>query len=408
MDGSVNKTDELRNALIIFADEAIGFRKSLHHFHRWLETKDNNNKEARRELEALFLEIGRENYIDLWPILNCINDGKQIEGIVHLHKIAAHGIYLPRAWSVESEVRLLPLEDFPFAVTVDDQIDLQSHVSSIWKFRDWINQNNEKHSVDSLTTIAYMHQLLVDAREDFLKAFELIEMLFGHKTLASTIIDSSVDFFGLVVGNNYYARQKRHIAVLSLALKKYPDLNWKDALSRNQVRSKLWLLEKIKDLDIYTEKRKAGDPEVTTIIVGGWVGLLPYLATMLGIKLGATYNVDIDTSVHGAATELNYSFNVNFRNSADDIRTYNIKRFPKAVVIDTIVEHFKDHGDWVKTLPANATVVLQGNDMFHVPDHVNCHASYEEFIDSCGLTKIEWHGELPLDNCTRYMAIGHN
>jgi len=398
MDGSVDKNSELRNALYFFTDEAIGFRKSMHHFHRWLETQEKS------ELEALFLEIGRENFVDLWPILNSINKDQDREGIMQLAELTKQGLFLPRHWTTGNEVRLTPLKFYPFTLPMKDMY----HFSKVvWNFRDWVQANTKKYNntVDPVNVIAYFHQLMVDAKNDFKKAFILLEMLFGYNTLASCVIDNDIELFGQVVGS-YYANECEHIKVLSTAIKKYPDLNWRDALSRNQVRSKIWLLEKIKDIQVYHEKRRLGEPEPTTIIVGGWVGLLPYLANMLGIKLGTTYNVDIDTSVHGAATELNYAFNNNFRNSETDIRKFDISRFPKPIVIDTIVEHFENHGMWVKSLPMGTTVILQGNDMFHVPDHVNCHASYEEFVEHIGLNNITWSGELNLDNCTRYMAVG--
>ena len=37
----MNKSDELKNSILLFVDEAIGFRKSLHHFHRWLVTENH-------------------------------------------------------------------------------------------------------------------------------------------------------------------------------------------------------------------------------------------------------------------------------------------------------------------------------------------------------------------------------
>jgi len=76
------------------------------------------------------------------------------------------------------------------------------------------------------------------------------------------------------------------------------------------------------------------------------------------------------------------------------------------ILIDTIVEHFENHSDWIRSLPKNITVILQGNDMFDVPDHVNCHHSLEEFEAGIGLPNTLWSGELVLYKCTRFMAIG--
>ena len=127
---------------------------------------------------------------------------------------------------------------------------------------------------------------------------------------------------------------------------------------------------------------------------------------MKGKFLDVVTNVDIDETVHAASADLNSVTKSTFRTSNRDVRKLSVAKYTKPIVIDTIVEHFKDHGEWVKTLPNNAIIVLQGNDMFDVPDHVNCHNTLEEFIESCGLNNIIWSGELNLYKCTRYMAIG--
>ena len=130
------------------------------------------------------------------------------------------------------------------------------------------------------------------------------------------------------------------------------------------------------------------------------------LADMKGKFLDVVTNIDIDESVHAASSDLNSVTKSTFRTSNRDVRKLNIEKYSKPIVIDTIVEHFTDHGEWVKTLPKKAMIVLQGNDMFDVPEHVNCHRTLEEFVASCGLNNIIWSGELNLYKCTRYMAIG--
>jgi hypothetical protein len=160
-------------------------------------------------------------------------------------------------------------------------------------------------------------------------------------------------------------------------------------------------------LKILPKPRKyATDEASNVLLVGGWVGMLSFLADMKGKFLDTVTNIDIDESVHGASSDLNSVTGSTFRTSNRDVRKLNIAKYNKPIVIDTIVEHFADHGEWVKTLPKQAVIVLQGNDMFDVPDHVNCHKTLEEFIASCGLNNIIWSGELNLYKCTRYMAIG--
>jgi hypothetical protein len=225
--------------------------------------------------------------------------------------------------------------------------------------------------------------------------------------LLSCVTDNDIILLGNVLGF-YYPYNKKHIAQLALTICKNPDLNWKDALSRNQIKSKKWLLDKLSGY-LASNKRVnifASKAEPTAILVVGWVGILPFLANMQEIKLGKVVNIDIDSSVHDAAASLNTSFNPFYSNLNKDIRLVDFFAYKNALVIDTIVEHFKNHGAWIKTLPAGTEVVLQGNNMFDVVDHVNCHSSLQEFVKSCGLSKIKWQGELVLHKCNRYMVIG--
>ena len=386
-----------RNPLLIFLDEVIGFRKSLHHLHRWFET---GNVE---ELEQLVIEVGREHSVDMWPILNAIKSGNDAEGLMPIHLQLQKGMYLPYKWTeAATATQLTPLNGNPFYQDINS---LEVSTAKIWQFRDWVDSNLELTGINPIGCIAMAQQLLIDARIDFLKVFELMEMMFGYNTLASCVLRGSLDLFGDVV-STYYPAQSAYIKNLVIALQANTELNWKDALSRNQVRSKIWLIDQISSFPEYNKKRKLGEEPVTTIVVGGWVGLLPFLAYMKGVNLHNVINVDTDTPVHAAAYTLNGGLYPSFKNSSSDVRQFPFNKYKNLVVIDTIVEHFENHGEWIKTLPSGTTVVLQGNDMFDVPDHVNCHNSLEEFVGSCGLNTITWQGELLLYKCTRYMAIG--
>lgn len=391
MGGSMNKNAELRSSLLYFVDESIGYRHSLHFFHRWLETGE------RKELEALIIEVGREHFVNLWPLLNFINNDNHAEGLLALQGARERGLYAPKGWSAEP-VRLSPLTINLFA----GEQDVFQSASNAWTLRDWIDNN--KGVVDPVSVLGMQIQLLIDSKTDFFKVFELLDMFFG-KTLLSCVINNDIELLAQVL-STYYPKQEAHIKKLATAIISNMELNWKDALSRNQIKSKKWLIEKLSEFKILPKGRKVTEPEATTLIVGGWVGMIPFLANMLGKNLDNVINVDIDTSVHYAADQLNTGTHNKFKNLGTDIREVDLKKYKKLLVIDTIVEHFKDHGDWVKTLPAGTTVILQGNDMFDVPDHVNCHNSLEEFLAGCGLNTILWAGELNLYKCTRYMAIG--
>jgi hypothetical protein len=376
----------LRSSLLYFVDEAIGYRHSLHFFHRWLITGEQS------ELEALIIEVGREHFVDLRPIVETINT-KDNSGFAVINDIVRmNGLYSPKEWCNGDEIKLGPLSCN----------ELTHH--SLNEIGDWVNEN--LHVVPNpVAVICQAHNLLESSRTNFYKVFNLLEMLFGINTIFSCVINDSIKLFGNAV-SNYYPKQQVHIKKLASAMANNLDLNWEDALSRNQIKSKLWLIEKLAEQKLIPKQRSITEAENTTLVVGGWVGMLPFLTSMTGKNLDSVINMDIDTSVHSAAHELNAGTHANFKNSGADVRSADLAKYKKLIVIDTIVEHFENHGEWVSTLPTGTTVVLQGNDMFDVPDHVNCHESLEEFIGSCGLNTILWSGELNLYKCTRYMAIG--
>jgi hypothetical protein len=390
MDGSVDKNAELRSSLLYFVDEAIGYRHSIHFLHRWIETGEQS------ELEGLILEVGRENFVDLQPLINTVKDPSDLSGITALQNfIKINGIY-----NYDSlEIRITPPPDL--------NNNIPEYVEgNAWAMHSWVEANTH-YNVTPYYSIAKAYGIFQEAREDFIKIVDLLELMFGKgNTLFSAVADDDIVLLGKLL-SNYYPTHSVHINKLAQSVAENPDLNWKDALSRNQIRSKLWLIDRLDALKILPKPRKyATDDSFNVLLVGGWVGMLSFLADMKGKFLDVVTNIDIDESVHAASSDLNSVTKSTFRTSNRDVRKLNIEKYSKPIVIDTIVEHFTDHGEWVKTLPKKAMIVLQGNDMFDVPDHVNCHKTLEEFVASCGLNNIIWSGELNLYKCTRYMAIG--
>lgn len=394
MDGSVDKNTELRSALCYFIDEAIGYRHSIHFFHRWLETNEQS------DLEGLILEIGREKFIDLQPLLDTVKDPTNVAGIKTLHHYAqVHGLFTPFI-----DVEHWPKHIKPMPILSDE--DPQHIEGNAWARHHWLEENTH-YGLSPYYVLTQAFNALKEANQNFMKIFDVLEMMFGtDTTLFSCVKNSDIPLLGRMIAY-YYPTQEKHINRLAQSMNEHPTLiNWKDALSRNQIKSKQWLIDKLEDLKWYPKRRRVTDPATTILLVGGWVGMLPFLADMKRKFLDTVVNIDIDTDVHGASEGLNSVAEHDFKVSSKDVRKINVKQYSNPIVIDTIVEHFEKHGEWVKSLPPGTRVVLQGNDMFHVSDHVNCHKTLEEFIESCGLNNIVWAGELNLHKCTRFMAIG--
>lgn len=391
MDGSVDRNTELRNALLFFADEALGFRKSLHHLHRWFETEDQH------DLALLIAEVGKEHHIDFWPLINYATGQAELSDD-NVKALFLKNLHVPLEWNPDGCI----LSPAPFAALANSTLPVMNRVGDFWEIKQWIEDN--PHFENPMTMVAHCLQTIQESRQDLTKLIDIVEMLLGP-TIVSCVVDDDINFLSEMVAN-YYSNGPAFVKNLGAVIDATPDLNWTDALSRNQIQSKVWLLDKLKESGVLPKARTVTEKSATTVVVGGWVGMLPMLASMHKINLGDVINVDSDKSVHGASVDLNIAHNKSYKSIAKDIKEYPFSKHKELLVIDTIVEHFENHGEWVKTLPKGTTVVLQGNDMFNLPDHVNCHQSLEDFLSNCGLNTILWAGELNLYKCNRFMAIG--
>ena len=82
------------------------------------------------------------------------------------------------------------------------------------------------------------------------------------------------------------------------------------------------------------------------------------------------------------------------------------KRRPD-LVINTSCEHIADLRGWLDLLPVGMPVVLQSNDYFSDPEHINCVRSLEEFEIQANLSKVAFHGTLGMTKYSRFMLIGY-
>lgn len=211
------------------------------------------------------------------------------------------------------------------------------------------------------------------------------------------LVDDQGDFAAII--GRYFGSQSWVVSTLAKAIETVPSVNWKDALSRNQIKSKLWLLENM-------DRRGWLKPDSKILLVGGWVGILPFLISVKGYAVAEVINVDLDVAVHPVARILNHGADFKFTSVKKDVRSLDLGDYEDYIIVDTIVEHFADHGLWLESLPADTKVVLQGNNMFGLEDHVNCHHDVFEFLESCGIPIVHYLGFKDLYRCDRFMLIG--
>jgi hypothetical protein len=193
-----------------------------------------------------------------------------------------------------------------------------------------------------------------------------------------------------------------------------------DSFSRGQLRSKIWVSDTIKDLDI-----ELGD---MIYVCAGWYGVLPAILFERN-KVVNIRSFDIDASCSLPAETLNRSYTQNdwqFKASAMDVNNliytgefmyetlkYNgdkemITDGAPTCVINTSCEHIVDFDKWWAGIPKGMLVIMQNND-FDDEDHEHAEdtvTSLEEFSKRLNVSETLYEGTLALEEYNRYMIIG--
>jgi hypothetical protein len=192
------------------------------------------------------------------------------------------------------------------------------------------------------------------------------------------------------------------ITALARTIAAYPAAPFDVAFNHKQIASKQWARDM---LATHTDCRFAN-----IWIMGGWLGVLP--AMLLDDKrfsIGRVTSFDIDPTVGEVACLLNRSIAGEGRFNASTADMYDLDySSPDApdLVINTSCEHIADLPGWLKLLPAGCRVMLQSNNYFAEPTHINCVHSIDEFARQAGLKELNYAGSLKLPKYTRYMLIG--
>ena len=183
-----------------------------------------------------------------------------------------------------------------------------------------------------------------------------------------------------------------------------------DVYSSGQVESKLWLCRQV-------EKLLQGQGPQTIWILGGWVGILPFLLLSrerLNIKNIRSFDQDSDCEKTADIINENWSWKDSiFKAKTIDCNKLSYTDFSfsnssaPSLIINTSVEHFGSN-QWYSNIPKGKKVALQSCDMKH-EDHVGCVYSEEEFKERFPSTKVHYSGSLKFNyttwSFTRYMLI---
>ena len=250
-------------------------------------------------------------------------------------------------------------------------------------------------------------------------------------------------------GDKFWDKLREEIpSQLIQGLKKHNDTIG-DALSQGQIKSKQWLLKKLKGIDlgivficagwygtlatmmfedenIYVDKIRSFDIDDSCWKIAedlnepwkadNWV----FKATTLDIVSFFTngYYSDKDTTVINKITNIDNTWSLEEKEKPDTNKTYhyytiNVKGEPKLcqevpdTIINTSCEHIEKFTEWFNAIPRDKLVVLQSNNYFEIDDLINCVKNITEFKQQAPLSNIIYEGELQFEKYTRFMLIGY-
>ncbi|MCW0000930.1 class I SAM-dependent methyltransferase [Pararhizobium sp. YC-54] len=186
---------------------------------------------------------------------------------------------------------------------------------------------------------------------------------------------------------------------LAKVIAKYPDADLGTAFNHKQVGSKIWAREKLFE--------SLGGKFKHIVLLGGWYGVLPAMFFDDGrFDIELFESIDIDPEVGEIAETLNARAGAHFRTVTQDMYALDYGTRGADLVINTSCEHIADLPAWLSLLPRGTKVLLQSNDYFSEPTHINCVPSLEAFREQTSLSQVAFAGSLKMKKYTRFMVIG--
>jgi hypothetical protein len=174
------------------------------------------------------------------------------------------------------------------------------------------------------------------------------------------------------------------------------------ALNRDQIPSKLWLIDRLSDAMPLQDRR--------ILVVGGWYGILPLLLQCLYPAWRIRTDViDVDPAACEVASILLEGLVENLTitcKDAIDVDYREVVQEPHSVVVNTVCEHMSNFLDWFSLIQPGQLIALQSNDHVGCSEHTNCVPSLETFEAQAPLSEVYFRGILPLANFRRFMLIG--
>lgn len=200
-------------------------------------------------------------------------------------------------------------------------------------------------------------------------------------------------------------RYSRVLKWINTHEKPYLD-RWIESVSPNQIESKSWLCDNLRNCKI----PKNDNGKVNIEIVGGWFGfpLIENLNNSMDF-INKINLYDLDPIACRIARKYKEVFNFKFDIIIHERDYFDQKDMRRAhIVINTSSEHMPSIEPLKEYLisPSNSLMILQSNNMVDEPDHVNCVESVDELVKKSGIKNVMYKGSLPLGNYNRFMVMG--
>lgn len=260
---------------------------------------------------------------------------------------------------------------------LDEYKSLQTHprlFKSIYDYVHYVSDENKNAIVDN---VPYMLRHKVNAA---------VDRLAGSIDNVDVLMDLML---------TCHAVNGHFINNLRTAIENYPTVNWKDGLSRFQMQSKMWAAEQLKGFDLGH-----------VYLCGGWIGTLARVIIDNVTSVDKITSYDIDDVANKAGMTLNLDLVSTNKYLAVNQDIYTLDYGNCDTVINTICEHIPNFSSWAEMIPSGKLVLLQTNNMFEMPDHVNCVETLEEFKKQCQFLDIAYSGTISYAGWHRFMVVG--
>jgi hypothetical protein len=223
-------------------------------------------------------------------------------------------------------------------------------------------------------------------------------MMKTTRTNEANTIDWHESAFDIIRGLGAYTGSSL-VEGLAKVVAKYPDADLGTAFNHKQVGSKIWARDRLFE--------SLGGKFNHIVVLGGWYGVLSGMFFDDNrFEIGLIESVDIDPEVAEVAETLNAKAGEHFRAITGDMYALDYKASRADLVINTSCEHIVDLPAWLSLLPRGTQVLLQSNDYFSEPTHINCVPTLEAFQQQTALSRVAFAGSLAMKKYTRFMVIG--